>query len=132
MLAINKFIDTISIAAFRKLFIFCTQSIWFFRFECFRHALFFGKLLYQPREHFLCLLANVSKITVQFAAGEQRGIQRPAVVLGIVPVSLSPDANEYRFFLRQFQTGQIIVPLQLIPKPVLLIVDVLLSCDPSI
>ena len=42
-----------------------------------------------------------------------------------LPVPLSPDADVHRSVLRQFQTGQIIVPLQLIPKSVLLVVDVL-------
>ena len=41
-----------------------------FRFERFRHALFFGKPLYQPREHFLCLTINVGKVTAQLAAGK--------------------------------------------------------------
>ena len=43
----------------------------------------------------------------------------------IASVPLSPDADVYSFFLRQFQTGQIVVPLQFIPKFVLFVVDVL-------
>ena len=59
------------------------------------------------------------------AAGKQRGIQRFVVAFEVSAMPLSPDTNVYLRFLRQFQTGQIIVPLQLIPKSVLLVVDVL-------
>mgnify|MGYP005782432725 CR=1 FL=1 len=96
-----------------------------FCFEGFRYALFFGKLLYQPREHFFCLPVNVSKVTVQIAAGKQRGIQRFVVAFEVSAMPLSPDTNVYLRFLRQFQTGQIIVPLQLISKPVFLVINVL-------
>mgnify|MGYP003166723120 CR=1 FL=1 len=64
-------------------------------------------------------------LAVQLAAGKQRGIQRFVVAFEVSAMPLSPDTNVYLRFLRQFQTGQIIVPLQLIPKSVLLVVDVL-------
>jgi len=47
----------------------------FFRFERFRHALLFGKLFYQPREQFLCLLVKVCKVIVQLAGGQQFRIE---------------------------------------------------------
>ena len=68
---------------------------------------------------------NVSKVTVQLAAGKQRGIQRFVVAFEVSAMPLSPDTNVYLRFLRQFQTGQIIVPLQLISKPVFLVINVL-------
>ena len=95
-------------------------------FQRLRDAFRFSHLLYQPREHLLCLPVNVSKITVQLADGEQSGIQRLAVALEIASMPLSLDADMCHFFLRQFQTGQIVVPLQLIPKSILFVVDVLL------
>ena len=103
-------------------------------FQCLRDTFCLGHLLYQLREHFLRLTVDIGKVTVQFLAGEQRRIGCPSMILQVTPVALSLDAGVYCFFLRQFQTGQIIVPLQLIPKPVLLVIDVLvhfviLQCD---
>mgnify|MGYP006877265783 CR=1 FL=1 len=39
-----------------------------FRFEGFRNALFFGKLLYQPRKHCFCLLVEVCKVSLSSSA----------------------------------------------------------------
>ncbi len=99
---------------------------WIVGFQCLRDAFRLGYLFYQPRKHFLCLLVNVSKITIQLATGEQRGIQRLAVGFEIASVPLPPDTDVYLSFLRQFQAGKIVVPLQLIPESVFLVVDVLL------
>ena len=90
--------------------------------QCLRDTFACCHLLYQPREHFLCLPVNVSKITVQLATGEQGCIQCLVVIFQVAPVSLTPDADMCCFILRQFQAGQIIIPLQLIPKPVLYLV----------
>ena len=51
-------------------------------------------------------------------------MQHLAVGFKIATMPLTKDADMCRFFLRQFQTGQIVVSLQIIPKPVLLVVDV--------
>ena len=47
----------------------------FFCFERFRYTLPFGKLFYQPREQFLCLLVYVGKVIVQLATYQQFGIE---------------------------------------------------------
>ena len=52
----------------------------------------------------------------------------------IPAVMLSPYANVHLDFLRQLQTGKIIVTLQFVPKSILFIIDVLvhrviLLCD---
>ena len=39
-----------------------------FRFEGFRNALFFGKLLYQPRKRCFCLLVEVCKVSLSSSA----------------------------------------------------------------
>lgn len=41
------------------------------RFELFGHTLTFCHLLYEPRKHILCLLVEISKVSVQFAACQQ-------------------------------------------------------------
>ena len=43
----------------------------------------------------------------------------------IAQVTLSPYASGILFFIRQFQTGNLIITLHLVPKPVLLVVNVL-------
>ena len=64
-----------------------------FRFKRFRYALLFGKLFYQPRKQFLCLLVYVGKVIVQLAGGQQLGIQADLVLADIPQVSLSPNAD---------------------------------------
>ena len=97
-----------------------------FRFEGFRYALFFEKLLYQPREHFLCMLVYVGNVTVQLAAYQQFGIEYLAVLFQIPQVSLSPYADMPWFFFRQLQAGKIVIALQFIPKSVFLVINVLI------
>jgi hypothetical protein len=41
------------------------------RFELFGYTFLFGKLIYQPKEHILCLLVNVGKIGGELAACKQ-------------------------------------------------------------
>ena len=96
-----------------------------FRFESFCNTLCLCHLLYQPKKHIFCLPVNIGKITVQLVAGKQGDIQRPAVAFEVSAMPLSTDTNVYLRFLRQFQTGQIVVPLQLISKSVFLVINVL-------
>lgn len=48
-----------------------------FCFELFGHTLLASHLLDQSKHHLCCLLVNFGKVTVQFAACEQRGVNRP-------------------------------------------------------
>lgn len=78
--------------------------------ELFCDTFHLSHLLYQPKEHFLCLPVDVSKATVQLATGEQGGIGCPAMLLQIAPVALSPHADGLLLFFGQFQIGEIIIP----------------------
>ena len=60
-------------------------------------------LLYQPREHFLRLTVDVSKVAVQLSAGEQGRIGCPAMLLQVTPVALSPHADGLLLFFGQLQ-----------------------------
>ncbi len=80
------------------------------RFEFFGHTLTLGHLLYQPKKHFLCLPVDVSKVAVQFAAGEQGRIGCPAMLLQVTRVAPSPHADGLLFFLGQFQIRKKIIP----------------------
>ncbi len=98
-----------------------------FRFEGFRYALLFGKLLYQPRKHCFCLLVEVCKVIVQLAGGQQLCIQTGRVLANVSQVSLSPNAN--RPALRFLLSGnQIVVPDKLILQACPFVCDVFLHC----
>lgn len=86
-----------------------------FRFQLFRHTLPFGIFLYQPRKQFFCLFVNICKITVQFAACEQRCVSRSFMFLQIVFVLLSPYADWLIFlFGWKGKSGDKIIPLMYI------------------
>ena len=56
----------------------------------FRNALTNGRLFYQLKEHILCLLVQIGKITVQLAGELQLRVQRLAVLPEISQVSSPP------------------------------------------
>ena len=58
--------------------------------ELFRNALTNGRLFYQLKEHILCLLVQIGKITVQLAGALQLRVQRLAVLPEISQVSSPP------------------------------------------
>jgi len=72
-----------------------------FSFELFRYIFFFRQLFYQPGKHFLCLLVNIRKITVQLAACEQIGVKYLAVLFEVTQMPLSPNAHWLLFFFGQ-------------------------------
>ena len=78
------------------------------RLQLFRHTFTLCHLLYQPGKHFLCLLVNVSKVTIQITACEQSSIGRSFMFFQIAFVSLSPYADGLCFF-GQFQIGEKII-----------------------
>ena len=52
-----------------------------FYFKLFGHALLVSHLLNQSKHHFRCLFVNIGKVIIQFAACEQRNINRPFMFL---------------------------------------------------
>ena len=98
-----------------------------FRFETFHNALFFGKLLYQPRKQCFCLLVKVCKVIVQLASSQQLGIQADLVLSDIPQVSLPPNADGSA--LRLVLSGnQIVVPDKLIAQACPFVCDEFLHC----
>ena len=63
-------------------------------------------LLYQPKEHFLCLPVDVSKAAVQLATGEQGRIGCPAMHLQVTPMALFPHADGRCFSSGSFKSGR--------------------------
>ena len=108
---------------------YCIHSLYpkhlIFGFECFGNAIFLSELLYQSKEHILRLIVQLSKVAVEFPVEEQPGIERLAVLPDIPQMPLSPYANRLLFFLRHRQAGNVIIALQLIPKTVVFIINVL-------
>lgn len=99
------------------------------RFELFVHALPLCHLLCQ-QEHLLCgLLVDVGKVGIQPAAGQQLRVQGFALGLDVPQVPLSPNADKPFFLSRYCQAGDVIVASQLIPKTVVLIINVLFHID---
>ena len=98
-----------------------------FRFEGFRNALFFGKLLYQPRKQCFCLLVEVCKVIVQLASSQQLGIQADLVLSDISQVSLSPnaDGSALRFVL---SGNRLVVPDKLIAQACPFVRDEFFHC----
>ncbi len=78
---------------------------WMFDFK------FFSSLLYQPKEHFLCLLINIRKIAVQLAAYHQISVKYPFVLTDILPVSLSLYPYGLIFFGWRGKIRQVVVAL---------------------
>ena len=72
-----------------------------------------------------CLPVNVGKITVQLAACQQNVVTYPVILLQIPQMPLSPYADIRRSFFGQFQAGKIGITLHFIPKPVFLVLNVL-------
>ena len=115
------------------LFIFCTHSIWFSALSASVTPSFSASSFTKPREHFLCLPINVGKITVQLAACQQNVVTYPVILLQIPQMPLSQYADIRRSFFGQFQAGKIVITLQFMPKPVFLVINVLVHfCNPPI
>ena len=94
--------------------------------ELLHDALTDGKLFYQLKKHVFRLLIQIGKITVQLAGDLQLCVHRLLVLSEIPQMPLTPNANGPQLFIGELQTGNVIIALKLVPKPVLLVVDVLL------
>lgn len=92
-------------------------------FKLFRYTLTLCHLLYQPRKHFLCLLINISKITVQLARCKQISVKDTLMLFDISQMALSPNADRLAFFFGECQARQIIIALLFVPKTVLYIIN---------
>ena len=98
-------------------------------FELFGHSLTLCHL-FCHQEHLLrCLLVDVGQIGVQPAAGQQLHVQGFALGLDVPQVSLTPNPDGPFFLSRYCQAGDVIVASQLIPKTVVLIINVLFHID---
>ena len=53
------------------------------RFKLFGYTFLFGKLVYQPKEHLLCLFVNVSEVGGELTACHQIGIADFVVLLDV-------------------------------------------------
>ena len=82
-----------------------------FGFECFGNGIFLSKLLYQPKEHILCLFVQISKVAVEFPAEKQAVIQSFMILADIPKMPLPPYADGQLFFLRDRQAGNVIIAL---------------------
>ena len=98
-----------------------------FCFECIRYTFLFGKLFYQTREHFLCLLVYVGKVIVQLASYQKSGIEMSFVPADIpqMPLSLYADRSALRLVL---SCNQIIVPDKLITQACPFVCNEFLHC----
>ena len=85
---------------------------WMFDFKFFGYTLTLRSLLYQPKEHFLCLFINIRKIAVQLAAYHQISVKYPFVLTDILPVSLSLYPYGFIFFGWRGKIRQVVVALQ--------------------
>ena len=56
-------------------------------------------LFYEPKEHFFCLLVDVSKVAAELASGQQIEVQSLSVLFDIPQVSLPVYADFSAFFV---------------------------------
>lgn len=94
------------------------------RLQALVDAFFLCQLRYKQVEPVSSLSINVSKIAVQLAAENQIGVNDWTVFCEVLLVPSAPDTDGVYFFLRDDQTRQIIISMQLIPKAVAVVVDV--------
>ena len=95
------------------------------RLELFRNALTGGHLFYQLKEHTLCPLVQIGKITIQLAGGQQLRIERLSVLPEKPLVPLSPNADGLFILNRYCQAGNVIIAPQLVPQTVAFIKKIL-------
>ena len=99
------------------------------RFELFGYSFLFGELFYQPKEHILCLLVDVSEVGGELAARQQIGIADFVVLLDVAQMPFSPYPNLNLRLFGQFQTRQIIITLQFVVNTRFLVIKSLFHCS---
>ena len=85
---------------------------------------FFCQLRYEQVELIASLSVNVCEVAVQLATENQIGIQHRAVFFNVIQVLPTPDADRASFGIRQNQTRDVVISMQLIPKSVAAVIDV--------
>ena len=75
----------------------------------------------RPDELDVSLATLMSKVIDNKPFDDDYGIDCLAMLFQISPVPLPPNTDGLLFFIGQFQAWQIVIPLQLIPKPVILV-----------
>ena len=100
-----------------------------FCFELFGYAFLFGELFYQPKEHILCLIVDISKVSGQFAACQPIGIVDFVVLLDVAQMPFSPYPDFNLRLLGQFQTRQIAIALQLVLNTRFLVINSFFHCS---
>lgn len=71
----------------------------FFSLRCVLYRLLsVGVFLYQSKEHILCLLIYVSKLSVETSAREQIGVCDPVIPFQTAQMPLSPYPDRRSFF----------------------------------
>ncbi len=103
-------------------------------FQLFGNTLLYCHLLYKTVEHFSCPVVHLRKVTVQLTTEYQTGVQYRSMLFEVaqMPSALHSDRRVIGFI--QHETGDVIVTLKLIPKAVVLIVDIFFHemCPPYV
>lgn len=84
---------------------------------------FFCQLRYEQVELIASLSINISEIAIQLTAENEVSVDHRMMLSEVLLVLFTPDADDVDFFLRDDQTRQIIISMQLISKSVVVIVD---------
>lgn len=75
-------------------------------------------------QHICCPVINLGKVAVQLATEKQGGIDYRTMFLDVAMILSAPSSNRLGIFFVQYQTWDVIIPLQFIPKTVIIVVDV--------
>ncbi len=91
-------------------------------------------LLYKAVEHFSCPVIHLRKVTVQLTAEYQTGVQYRSMLSDVAQMSSAPHSDGRGIGFFQHETRDVIVTLKLVPKAIILIVDVFLHdiCPPYV
>lgn len=93
-------------------------------FQLFGNTLLCRHLLYKVVEHFSCPVVHLRKVTVQLTTEYQTGVQYRSMLFEVAQMPSAPHSDRRVIGFIQHETGDVIVTLKLIPKAVVLIVDV--------
>lgn len=103
-------------------------------FQLFGNTLLCRHLLYKVVEHFSCPVVHLRKVTVQLTTEYQTGVQYRSMLFEVAQMPSAPHSDRRVIGFIQHETGDVIVTLKLIPKAVVLIVDVFFHdmCPPYV
>ena len=98
-------------------------------FELFGHTFLFGKLVYQPKEHLLCLLVDIGKVSCELTACQQIGVADFVMLLDVTQMPLAPYSDFNLLLFGKRQARQVVIALQLIVNTCLFVVNSLFHCS---